>query len=69
MREALAALPEALAGGEAKELSGLLAAVGAGEGGLPERMAEVNEVLAALPAPASERLLTAFVSELYCGAP
>jgi glutamate/tyrosine decarboxylase-like PLP-dependent enzyme len=37
--------------------------------GLPERMAEINEILNALPPEFTERLLTEFVNELFCYSP
>ena len=43
---------------------GLLAMAGVSGSGLPERMAEINEVLNALPVPLRERLLVEYLNEL-----
>jgi hypothetical protein len=48
-----------------KELADMLALVGIGTEGLPERMADINGVLDALPADAREKLLVAFVNNLF----
>src|SRR5262245_10644271 len=44
---------------------GLLAMAGVGSEGLPRRMAEINEVLNALPAALRERLLVEYLNGLY----
>jgi sphinganine-1-phosphate aldolase len=44
---------------------GLLAMAGVTGNGLPKRMAEINEVLNALPVPLRERLLVEYLSDLY----
>src|SRR5262245_20612413 len=44
---------------------GLLAMAGVGAGGLPRRMAEINEVLNALPTALRERLLVEYLNGLY----
>ena len=44
---------------------GLLQMAGIGGGGLPERMAEINEVLNALPVPLRERLLVEYMNGVY----
>lgn len=46
-------------------LEGMLAMVGAGGSALPGRMAEINEVLNALPPAVRERLLIAYLNELF----
>jgi hypothetical protein len=46
-------------------IRGLLAMAGAAGSALPERMAEVNEVLNALPVPIREKLLVAYLGTLY----
>ena len=43
----------------------LLTMFGAGDGGLPERMAGINEVLDAIPRPLGKRLLSGFMNELF----
>ena len=48
-----------------KELADMLALVGIGTEGMPERMADINGVLDALPADAREKLLVAFVNNLF----
>jgi glutamate/tyrosine decarboxylase-like PLP-dependent enzyme len=47
------------------QMRGMLAMAGAGGSALPGRMAEVNEVMNALPAPLRERLLVIYMNELY----
>jgi sphinganine-1-phosphate aldolase len=47
------------------QMRGMLAMAGAGGAGLPARMAEVNEVMNALPAPLREKLLVTYLNELY----
>ena len=47
------------------ELMGLMAAAGAKDGALPDRMADINGILDALPAQAREKLVTAFVNNLF----
>ena len=49
-----------------EDINGMLAMAGLGGGGLPERMADINGVLNALPPKARELLLTAYVNELFC---
>ncbi len=44
---------------------GLLAMAGVGSEGLPARMAEINEVLNALPVPMRERLLVEYLNGLF----
>ena len=44
---------------------GLLAMAGVGGSALPDRMAEINEVLNALPVPLRERLLVEYLNELF----
>jgi sphinganine-1-phosphate aldolase len=44
---------------------GLLAMAGIQGSGVPERMAEINEVLNALPVPLRERLLVEYLNELF----
>jgi hypothetical protein len=46
-------------------IRGLLAMTGAAGNALPERMAEVNEVLNALPVPIREKLLVGYLNTLY----
>jgi sphinganine-1-phosphate aldolase len=48
-----------------EQLRGMLHMAGAGGSALPARMAEVNEVLNALPAPLREKLLVTYLNELY----
>ena len=48
-----------------EDVKGLLAMAGIGEGGLPDRMADVNGVLDVLPAAAREKVLTTFVNDLF----
>ena len=43
----------------------LLAMAGISAGGLPQRMAEINEVLNALPVPLRERLLVEYLNGLF----
>jgi glutamate/tyrosine decarboxylase-like PLP-dependent enzyme len=45
--------------------AGLLETAGVRGGALPGRMAEINEVLNALPVPLRERLLVEYLSDLY----
>lgn len=47
------------------DMKGLLALAGIGEGGLPERLADINGILDALDPGAREKLLTAFVNDLF----
>ena len=62
--EFVAALdPETLT---SEQFAGLLAAAGlGGASGLPDRMAEINALLATAPAPLRERLLLEFLGALY----
>jgi glutamate/tyrosine decarboxylase-like PLP-dependent enzyme len=46
-------------------LAGLLGAVGVAGASLPPRMAEINDVLNALPAAAREQLLLAYLNDLF----
>ena len=46
-------------------LQGMLGMAGIQKAGLPERLAEVNEVLDAMPSALTERLLTAFMNDLF----
>jgi len=46
-------------------LSQMLAMAGVGGVGLPEKTAEINDILAALPPQLNERLLAEFVNELF----
>jgi len=63
IREAFGSLaPEALT---PQALAGMLGAAGVQGTALPDRMAEINEVLNALPAPLRERLLVEYLNELY----
>jgi len=48
-----------------EDIKGLLAMAGIGAGGLPDRMADINGVLDALPAKAREKILTSFVNDLF----
>ncbi|WP_372680345.1 aspartate aminotransferase family protein [Desulfosarcina sp.] len=47
------------------EIMGLLAAAGVTDGALPSRMADINGALDALPAQVRERVLTAFVNDMF----
>ncbi len=46
-------------------LQGMLGMAGIQKAGLPERLAEVNEVLDAMPSALTERLLSAFMNDLF----
>ncbi len=48
-----------------EQLRGMLALAGAGGAALPERMAEVNEVMNTLPAALREKLLVTYLNDLY----
>lgn len=48
-----------------KEIMEMMAAAGVSEGGLPSRMADINGALDALPAQVRERVLTAFVNDMF----
>ena len=48
-----------------EQLHGMLAMAGAGGSALPSRMAEVNEVMNALPPLLREKLLVTYLNELY----
>jgi hypothetical protein len=68
--ELKAKIEQAFAGVDPESISdetirGLLAMTGAGGDDLPERMAEVNETLNALPWRLRERLLVAYLNDLY----
>jgi hypothetical protein len=54
-----------LAGLSEKELADMLALAGIGDEGLPQRMAEINGVLDALPPKVREQLLVTFVNNLF----
>lgn len=67
-----ARIGEALGGLDADTLDGrmftdLLKMAGVDGTALPERMAEINEVLNALPVPLREQLLVAYLNDLYRG--
>jgi glutamate/tyrosine decarboxylase-like PLP-dependent enzyme len=47
------------------ELSQMLAMAGIGSGGLPARMADINELMNAMPAEAREKVLIAYFNELF----
>jgi sphinganine-1-phosphate aldolase len=63
IREAFGALDPASVGPEA--FTGLLAMAGVSGSALPGRMAEINEVLNALPVPLREKLLVEYMNALY----
>lgn len=63
IQEAFGALDPDQLGPEA--FAGLLGMAGVQGSALPGRMAEINEVLNALPAPMRERLLVEYLNELY----
>ena len=48
-----------------KEIIGMMAAAGVTDGVLPSRMADINSVLDALPAHVREKVLTAFVNDMF----
>jgi len=48
-----------------EDIKGLLAMAGIDAGGLPDRMADINGVLDALPPKAREKILTSFVNDLF----
>jgi hypothetical protein len=48
-----------------KEIMGMMAAAGVTDGALPSRMADINGALDALPAQVRERVLTAFVNDMF----
>ncbi len=48
-----------------KDILGMMAAAGITGGVLPSRMADINGVLDALPAQAREKVLTAFVNDMF----
>jgi hypothetical protein len=50
-------------------LQGMLGMAGVDGTSLPGRMAEINEVLNALPVPLRERLLVEYLNELYRAKP
>ncbi len=54
-----------LANASDADIKGLLVMAGIGGEGLPERMADVNGVLDALPADAREKILKSFVNDLF----
>lgn len=49
----------------AKDIMGMLAAAGVTDGALPSRMADINGVLDALPAQVREKVLSAFVNDMF----
>lgn len=49
-----------------ESLSEMLAMAGIGSGGLPDRMAEINELMNALPPEAREKVLIAYFNDLFC---
>lgn len=63
IREAFGALDPAAVGPET--FAGLLAMAGVSGSALPGRMAEINEVLNALPVPLREKLLVEYLNRLY----
>lgn len=48
-----------------EEMQGLLAVAGIGQGGLPDRMADINGILDALDAESREKILISFVNDLF----
>jgi sphinganine-1-phosphate aldolase len=48
-----------------KDIMGMMAAAGVSDGVLPSRMADINGVLNLLPAPVREKVLTAFVNDMF----
>ena len=48
-----------------KEMMGMMAAAGVTDGALPSRMADINGVLDALPAQVREKVLAAFVNDMF----
>jgi hypothetical protein len=63
IRESFGSLePSAL---EGDAFAGLLGMAGVSGSALPDRMAEINEVLNALPVPMREKLLIEFLNELF----
>lgn len=48
-----------------KEIMGMMAAAGIKDGSLPSRMADINGVLDAMPAQVREKILTAFVNDMF----
>ena len=47
------------------DIMNMMAAAGVADGALPDRMADINGVLNALPAPVREKVLTAFVNDMF----
>jgi hypothetical protein len=47
------------------DIMGMLAAAGVKDGALPRRMADINGVLDALPAMVREKVLSAFVNDMF----
>jgi len=47
------------------DIMGMMAAAGVKDGALPDRMADINGILDALPAQAREMVLVAFVNEMF----
>jgi hypothetical protein len=50
---------------EGDAFAGLLGMAGVSGTALPDRMAEINEVLNALPVPMREKLLVEYLNELF----
>ena len=48
-----------------QDIIGMMAAAGVSDGALPSRMADINGVLNLLPAPVREKVLTAFVNDMF----
>ncbi len=48
-----------------REMNDLLAVAGIGQGGLPDRMADINGILDTLDATSREKILTSFVNDLF----
>jgi putative N-acetylmannosamine-6-phosphate epimerase len=48
-----------------KDIMEMMATAGITDGALPSRMADINGVLDALPAQVREKVLTAFVNDMF----